>query len=535
MKLRRLWFYGMILVVIIFCPLIIARLLVKPETDTTQIRYIQPGATEVFLVWGVNGWQLLPNASQPRGTVVRDGVMYTPMTRNEDIFSVAVTLISGTTLNYGFLTTRTANGSIVSSWEANGLEDFKHIVLGDKNIEHVALSFPEDDNPMVASTATSPLDVHIRTAQPQAGEMFLVWGVDGWRILPQPLQPVGTTVINGVMYTPMKPVGLSYAVDLKLPEGATIDYSFLITRKRTGETVSSAPADGENKFHIIINKSETLHHNNSADLSGITEAVRPLSPNWELVTFLGLFAFLGIAGWRLFPDRGPHDWKRSAFFFLTCGIVLALFLSIIRSYLLGFRWIGWLISWAIIPVASVASFYDWGYVTGLTLVFLLILWFIRSQVKAQRILVTIYTLVVVISLSGALFNVQIFSLLEKPLTYQLVNCTDFLGSRDSWNAITNHNLPLSITFVITITLTMLVLAVWLARGISSWRGSTPRTCSVLWSAVIGVLVIYLLFSQNLFAQHLWETARLQNPIVTFTQSTIEFNGCSSKISLTIDK
>jgi hypothetical protein len=527
MRKRRLWLYGTILIMVIGCPLIVSRLLVKPESATIQIRFIQPMAMEVFFMWGVNSWQVLPTANQPLGTVVRDGVMYTPMTRSDDVFTVAVTLTSGTTLNYGFLTTRTTNGDIVSLWEADGSGDFKRVVLGDGSTEHVAISTPEDDNPVATSTAASLLGVNIRTVQPQAGELFLVWGVNDWRVLPKPLQPAGTTVIDGIMHTPMKPEGLSYTVDLNFPAGATIDYGFLITRKRTGETIDSWQADGQNDFHIIINESGTLAHDSGANLSGITEAVRPLSPNWGLVILLGLLASTGILVWRRYPNHRPRDWRQTAVFFLACGMMLLIFLAIIRAYLLGFRWIALAISWVIVPAASVAVVYDLVHVISLTLFFLLILWSIRAQPQAQHILVAIFVCVVIFSLAFALINVQIFYLLGQPATYQLIFCTDILKNVDSQDAVANQIPLFSTALFITATAVLLVLAAWLERGISNRTPYTSRSRRVIWSTVMVALIAYLLLTPWLLAQHLWETKRLLNPIMIFAQSVINADRCTA--------
>ena len=37
-----------------------------------EIRYRIAGAEEVWLVWGINGWQAIPEAARPPGTVLKD-------------------------------------------------------------------------------------------------------------------------------------------------------------------------------------------------------------------------------------------------------------------------------------------------------------------------------------------------------------------------------------------------------------------------------------------------------------------------------
>jgi hypothetical protein len=40
----------------------------------------------VLLVWGINGWAVVPEESRPAGTVVKNAVMHTPMVREDDAF-----------------------------------------------------------------------------------------------------------------------------------------------------------------------------------------------------------------------------------------------------------------------------------------------------------------------------------------------------------------------------------------------------------------------------------------------------------------
>ncbi|NJM70784.1 MAG: hypothetical protein HC862_11445 [Scytonema sp. RU_4_4] len=73
---------------------------------TQEIRYQMAEAKQVFLVWGVNGWKLVPETQQPAGTVLKDGVMYTPMTLLNDVFFTKVKVPPKTTIDYVFQVTQ---------------------------------------------------------------------------------------------------------------------------------------------------------------------------------------------------------------------------------------------------------------------------------------------------------------------------------------------------------------------------------------------------------------------------------------------
>ena len=55
-------------------------------TFTLEIKYQNPVAGQVELVWGLNGWSLAPEEERPTGTVVEGDVLHTPMLKEEGIF-----------------------------------------------------------------------------------------------------------------------------------------------------------------------------------------------------------------------------------------------------------------------------------------------------------------------------------------------------------------------------------------------------------------------------------------------------------------
>ena len=90
---------------------------------TQVIRYDLPAAGEVFLVWGVNDWALVPEATRPPDTVVKDDVMHTPMARVDDTFVVTLKVPAGAMVDYAFQITKTRNGTPIDVWDANGASE----------------------------------------------------------------------------------------------------------------------------------------------------------------------------------------------------------------------------------------------------------------------------------------------------------------------------------------------------------------------------------------------------------------------------
>jgi hypothetical protein len=100
--------------------------------------------------------------------------------------------------------------------------------------------------------ADSPLVIQeIRYHMPEAGEVFLVWGINGWTVVPEEIRLAGTVVKNDVIHTPMVHEGDTFVIKVHVPSGATLNYGFQIRRKRIGilNSYSKRRSDGYFLFH----------------------------------------------------------------------------------------------------------------------------------------------------------------------------------------------------------------------------------------------------------------------------------------------
>jgi hypothetical protein len=102
---------------------------------TVELRYHIDGASEVYLVWGVNGWNVLPEAERPEGTALRDGIMHTLMSRQGDTFGATLRVPQGTIVDYGFAVTRTSRGAVVQIWQGKDGGDYHSTIAGESAID----------------------------------------------------------------------------------------------------------------------------------------------------------------------------------------------------------------------------------------------------------------------------------------------------------------------------------------------------------------------------------------------------------------
>ena len=74
--------------------------------------------------------------------------------------------------------------------------------------------------------------IELRYQLPQASEVILAWGIDGWQPLPEDQLPAGTIIDNGVMKSPMIRDKDEFVVRVKAPPGAALQYGFLTPSRR---------------------------------------------------------------------------------------------------------------------------------------------------------------------------------------------------------------------------------------------------------------------------------------------------------------
>lgn len=486
------------------------------QSDAVQlvVTYVQPEAGEVVLVWGVNGWQALPEGERPSQTTIQDGVMWTRMTVEDGQFVAALTLPAGTTIEYGFLVTQRLDGTAVSIWEGNGNQDFQAVVTIDQHLTHQAAVSLFGDL-MVLPEGGSWVNQQVFYELPKAGEVYLVWGLNGWKRLPDAQLPLDTTVEAGIMRTQLTGNGRVFSANLPVPAGATLDFGFLITEKRTGETIAAWEANGGEDFHAEADAATPIRYQSQLNLDEFQTAQPPLAPGWGWVLALLLLFVVGYWGARRLSAEPGHDFGETAVWILATAVVLLIFLLVIRANVLGLSWISWRISWVLLPALLAAGLGDILYGTAVAAVFLLLAWLLRHRSRGLRWLRRIFAVVVTISLLLGIANIQVLYLLGQPASVQLFYYADFLNSADSQSNLAD-NLPLPVVF----TLLFACLALWavsrcVARGCQQWL--KPGW----WPALPGMMAIFILPGVILSDFGGWGKGQLVNPVVALVDSVVE--------------
>ena len=222
-------------------------------TVTREIRYQMRDAGEVWLVWGVNGWHAVPEDIRPPRTVIgRNDLMNTPMEFRGDAFTAKITVPVGTSLDYCFLVTRKRNEFDIT-WP-----------LCDGNYNEMAQRTGYTD--IDSQLSLTVVRQEVRYSIPDATEVFLVWGLNGWAIVPESLRPKGTMIMNNLMVSPMTRKDSGFVAFLDVPRGSRINFGFRITKSGKGIPVSLWEGGGKDGFQEIARDDRIIEIKGSVNI-----------------------------------------------------------------------------------------------------------------------------------------------------------------------------------------------------------------------------------------------------------------------------
>lgn len=160
-----------------------------------------------------------------------------------------------------------------------------------------------------SQTADQPLitqKIHYRTSE--AGGVALVWGVDGWALVPEALRPAGTVLWKTAMATPMMPVDDGFVISVQVPRGTTIDYLFHITQAPSGVTVDAWEGNGapDQDYHTVAQEAGVADVQSTASLAEqVFASPGDSTLQWYgVLTLLALGLLLGLV--LAFRSRDPY-------------------------------------------------------------------------------------------------------------------------------------------------------------------------------------------------------------------------------------
>ena len=108
--------------------------------------------------------------------------------------------------------------------------------------------------PSIAMADPSMVSIEVRYLAPAAGEVELVWGINGWQTLAEAYRPSGTHIRNKVMSIRMTRLEKEFIATVPALKDGTMEFGFLITKTAGGASIQSWDGD----HHILTSGPQTL-------------------------------------------------------------------------------------------------------------------------------------------------------------------------------------------------------------------------------------------------------------------------------------
>jgi lipoteichoic acid synthase len=469
---------------------------------------------EAFLVWGVDGWKTVPMNLRPPGTFIHANVMNTPMERQGAGFSVAAQIPVGSTIQFGVLVTRFSETRDQTTWWDANEDTSGTVVAQEDGIIEIPVGIRLPGKGSEGFSRNVLVTQEIRYVMPEAAEVFLVWGINGWNRIPTDLRPTGTLIRGMAMYSPMKNEGNAFSVRLRVPRGVKISYGFLITRTRTGIGSDIWENAGGSAFEIRAEPGGTVQVPTKINLAGKTEA--PVRFFMHLLTGTGIVVGLAIGMTLLLrlmikPDR--RFAAAAAFGIVGTAICLAPFLFLLRAGIVGFDH-----SSPSVRVTGLlaAGVHDLAYVLVLAGIFLALLVPMRRRPEGTHLIHLAFLSAALLSLWIASINAKVVPLTGQAVDYQWLYYADFLRTFDARAAV--HDAMSWQTFVklLGASAAMLVLSLLAGRGLLglSRRISWPTLAAV----GLGFSIIYFPAAHYYIQTKGWDFRKIENPVTAFLGS-----------------
>jgi arylsulfatase A-like enzyme len=101
-----------------------------------EIQYHCEDAEEVFIVWGINGWNKQQKELLPAGTFEKGGLLTTPMKNQQGVFSIVFKTKPNTMFDYVFWITKGPKEIECDIWDVNVLpqKDYHSIAINDNSV-----------------------------------------------------------------------------------------------------------------------------------------------------------------------------------------------------------------------------------------------------------------------------------------------------------------------------------------------------------------------------------------------------------------
>jgi phosphoglycerol transferase MdoB-like AlkP superfamily enzyme len=363
----------------------------------------------------------------------------------------------------------------------------------------------------ILTSQAATVTQEFRYRMSEAGEVYLLWGVNDWKTVPEQLRPEGTVLRKWVMYSPMQVRGNAFTVKLQVPSGSIIDYLFHITETRHGASIDLWDSNGDQDYHTVATQ------DGAVEIKSTLTLARAEQRDFSILLPLLFGMCLILLATALVPNQQTPVNPNVKI--LCMGLSLCFFLVVIRANIMGYGWISLRSSLVLAPKVLLAGYYDLVYVSIISASFLVLLVLFRKNQKAQNRFYSIFLGIAMLSLLIAFLNIKIVQMLGTPFNYQWLYYSDFLNSLDAHNAMLSNLSWNLLANVVALAVAMIIVSRLLNRGISLLLHKY-NLGRILVIAAVSFLLIYFPLANWYISNKNWNHLKLANPVASFLGSVI---------------
>jgi lipoteichoic acid synthase len=354
-----------------------------------------------------------------------------------------------------------------------------------------------------------------------AREVYLVWGLDNWQLPQKNLWPAGSFLKGGLLYSPMFATGRTFTQQLKVPAGSKVDYVFWITRgpRDIACDVWDLNRLPQEDYHsLAINDNTTLIRSNVRVSSKQQLSIVHYGRNWLAAACLLALVLMLVRKNKL---RAVVLRPGACTTIAAGGTTLLLLLFCARVSASGLGWELYHEPARVLPKILWAGYYDYLYVTVLTVFFVLLAYTSQRFPLVRKSVTVLFCTAALLSALAALLNIQVLENLGKPFNMRWFYYSDFLNSSDaraalSFNLSPSYLLNLGLVLIGAALITVL-LVFTLELLIQKFRFK-----KIMLAATVAANIAYVMAARGHVNE--WSYDRLANPVVAFAESLSEGEG-----------
>lgn len=401
------------------------------------------------------------------------------------------------------------------SVEANS--DVKKII--NRNYEPINVLSTKPLLDTTKHSAVTFIEQEFKYYAPQSGTVYLVWNAEKHPLDESVSWNENTKLTKGLLYLPMISHNDTFNVRLKVPVGTTIQYYFWITKSKQGhyQDFWDLQSSGKTTVANVCTISKNAIYSKVEKKLGS----RLLKFGWIIFLFLLSVYLILIWGQKKWVGKIKKPSLIENVVFV--GFSLAFFYALARSEIISVNPLNAIYDFRILTMIMRGSFHDFVFIAGLALVFIIFLWLVKIE-KIRKVGYVIFIFLALFSTLVAYTNITTVIFLGKPVTYQWLYYSDFLGSTEAKTAI-RENLSFSIVVnLLTFVLSMVVLSNVLSaahRLLLNFKYVKNISYSILG---FGIIVLFFLASRT---KETWTKGRSENAVMSMVFSMFSANSNSS--------